>query len=265
MDLTPWITLPGIGKILIALAFIIFARQKGGSWAYLGLGALAWIVTNLVKLQVLAPLLGPVMYRLLYIPGSPWALGSMLYYVYAGVQTGLTEVLLVWLLLRYTRLGRVPWVEALAFGIGFGAFEALYQGIPSLVSSISALAAPQALSEAALSSYQVVNDPLIALAPATDRFAATLVHIFGNVLLFYGVVSGQARWMWVSFAVKSLVDVLAVCLMIVGIPSVAILWAMEAVLLVTGLLCWWGIRRVQRRYSAPIVAEPSTQAVPSLG
>ncbi len=264
MNLTPWIILPGIGKILIALAFLIFALQKGGSWRYLGLGALAWVVTNLVKLQVLAPLLGPVMVQLLYVPGSPWALGSVLYYVYAGFQTGLTEVLLVWLVLRYTRLGRVPWVEALAFGIGFGAFEALYQGIPSLVSSISALAAPQNLSEAALSSYQSLNDPLIALAPATDRFAATLVHIFGNVLLFYGVASGQARWMWVSFAVKSLVDVLAVCLMIVGIPSVAVLWAMEAVLLATGLLCWWGTYQIQRRYPRTFAAGLSTLAAPSV-
>ncbi len=260
MTLTPWIALPGLGKILFAVAFILLARQKGGSWRYLGLGALLWIVTNLIKLQVLAPLLAPVMYQLLYVPGSAWAPGSVLYYVYAGMQTGLTEVLLAWLLLRYTRLGRAPWVEALAFGVGFGAFEALYQGVPSLVSSISALAAPQSLSEAALISYQSLNDPLIALAPATDRFAATLVHIFGNVLLFYGVASGQARWMWVAFIVKSLVDILAVCLMIVGIPSVAILWAMEGVLLVIGLVCWWGTGAIERRYPAVFAAEPSTAA-----
>ncbi len=265
MTLTPWIALPGVGKILFAVAFILLARQKGGSWRYLGLGALLWIVTNLIKLQVLAPLLAPVMYQLLYVPGSAWAPGSVLYYVYAGMQTGLTEVLLAWLLLRYTRLGRVPWVEALAFGIGFGAFEALYQGVPSLVSSISALAAPQSLSEAALISYQSLNDPLIALAPATDRFAATLVHIFGNVLLFYGVAARQARWMWVSFTVKSLVDILAVCLMIVGIPSVAILWAMEGVLLMIGLACWWGTHKVQHVYPTTIIADPSPLAAPSAG
>ncbi len=265
MNLTPWITLPGIGKILIAVAFIIVARQKGGSWRYLGLGALAWIVTVFLKLQVLGQLLAPAVYQLLYVPGSPWAPGSVLYYMYAGLQTGLTEVLLTWLLLRYTRLGRVPWVEALAFGIGFGAFESLYQGVPSLVSSISALAAPQSLSEAALISYQQLNDPLIALAPATDRFAINLVHIFCNVLLFYGVVSRQARWMWLSFAVKSLVDVLAVSLMIVGIPSVAVLWAMEGVILVTGLLSWWGTRMIQRRYPEIYPVMPSIQAVPSGG
>ncbi len=265
MNLTPWITLPGIGKILIAVAFIIFARQKGGSWRYLGLGALAWIVTVFLKLQVLAQLVAPPIYQLLYVPGSPWAAGSVLYYVYAGLQTGLTEVLLTWLLLRYTRLGRVPWMQALAFGIGFGAFEALYQGVPSLVSSISALAAPQSLSAAALAAYQPLNDPLIALAPATDRFAITLVHIFGNVLLFYGVASSQARWMWVSFTVKSLVDVLAVCLMIVGIPSVAVLWAMEAVILVIGLMSWWGTRMIQIRYPVTTVAEPSPLAAPSVG
>ncbi len=262
MYLSPWITLPGIGKILIALAFIIVARQKGGSWRYLGLGALLWIVTNLIKLQVAAPLLNPVIYQLIYVPGSVWAPGSLLFDFYVGVLTGLTEVLLAWLLLRYTRLGRVPWVEALAFGIGFGAFEALYMGIPNLVASVSALATPQSLSSEAMSSYQPLNDPLFALAPATDRLAATLIHTFSNMLLFYGVASGRAHWMWVSFGLKTLVDTLAAFLILYGTPSLPLLWAMEAVLLAIGLVCWWGIRQIQRHYPMHGTVDASLHAAP---
>jgi uncharacterized membrane protein YhfC len=247
MNLSPWIILPAIGKIIIALAFIVFARQKGGSWRYLGLGALIWIVTVGVKFLVATPL-NPLVYQLLYVPDALFAPGSVLFYVYVGVLTGLTEVLLAWLLLRYTRLGRVSWANALAFGIGFGAFEALYQGIPSLVSNISALASSQAFPAATLSSLQLLNDPLFALAPATDRFAATLVHIFGNMLLFYGVASKQARWLWVSFALKCLVDTVAAFAIFLGTPTLAVLWLLEGVLLAFGCVSWWGLLQIHRRY-----------------
>jgi uncharacterized membrane protein YhfC len=221
MNLSPWIILPGVGKIFIAVAFILFARHRGGSWRYLGLGALFWIVTVAIKLQVAAQV-NPVVYQALYIPGALFALGSVLFYV---------------------------WANVLAFGIGFGTFESLYQGIPSLAASISALAAPQYTPEATLSSLQLLNDPLYGLAPATDRFAATLVHLFCSVLLFYGVASRQARWLWVSFALKCLVDTIAAFAILYGTPSLPVLWQLEVVLLVIGCGSWWGIRKVQRRYS----------------
>jgi len=258
MNLSPWIILPGVGKIAIALAFIIFARQRGGSWRYLGLGALMWIVTIVVKFLVAIPL-NPLVYPMLYIPDALFAPGSVLFYIYIGVLTGVTEVLLTWLLLRYTRLGRVSWANALAFGIGFGAFEALYQGIPNLVSTLSALAAPQAIPSATLSSLQLLNDPLFGLAPATDRFAATLVHIFGNVLLFYGVASRQARWLWVSFALKSLVDTVAAFAIFLGTPTLPVLWALEGVLLAFGCVSWWGLVQIQKRYTLSQMPGPAVQ------
>ena len=259
MNLSPWIILPAVGKILIALAFIIFARQKGGSWRYLGLGALVWIVTVGVKFLVATPLT-PLVYQMLYVPDALLAPGSVLFYVYVGVLTGLTEVLLAWLLLRYTRLGRVSWAQALAFGIGFGAFEALYMGIPNLVSTLSALAAPQSLSEATLSSLQMLNDPLFALTPATDRFAATLVHTLGNVLLFYGVASRQARWLWIAFALKCLVDTVAAFAIFLGTPTLAVLWLLEAVLLVIGCISLWGLVQIHRRYDLAQMPDPTVQA-----
>ncbi len=261
MNLSPWILLPGAGKIVIALAFIIFARQRGGSWRYLGLGALVWIVTIAVKFAVAAPL-NPLVYQMLYVPGALFDPGSLLFYVYVGVLTGLTEVLLAWLLLRYTRLGRVSWAQALAFGIGFGAFESLYMGIPNLVSNISALAAPQSLPAATLSSLQLLNDPLFGLAPATDRFAATLVHIFGNLLLFYGVASSQSRWLWVSFALKSLVDTVAAFAIFLGTPTLPVLWALEAVLLAFGGVSWWGSLQIKQRYIQAQMPGPAIQTEP---
>jgi hypothetical protein len=38
--LPPLALLPGIGMIVVSIAFIIFALRRGGTWGYLGLGAL---------------------------------------------------------------------------------------------------------------------------------------------------------------------------------------------------------------------------------
>lgn len=263
MQLSPGILLSGTGMIVVSIAFVVLALRRGGTWRYLGLGALAWVVTVAVKFLIAIPF-NPLVYKTLYVPDALWAPGSVLFYLYVGVLTGLTEVLLSWLLLRYTRLGRVPWAKALAFGIGFGAFEALLLGFSSLASSISALAAPQSMPEAALNSLRMLNDPIFALAPVAERFGTILVHVFCSVLLFYGVVSGQARWLWVSFAYKSLLDTVAGFAQFWGVETLPKIWTIEALILIFGFVAWWGILKVKRQYDLTQTAAPVAQTSPSM-
>ncbi len=247
MNLTP-IVLIGAGMISVALMFVVFARQRGGSWLYLGLGALSWLVTCLVLKFKLAELVEPVVYPALYVPGMLWAPGSVLFYVYVGALTGITEVLLTWLLLRYTRLGRVTWANALAFGVGFGAVEALYLGFNNLTSIITALSSPQSISDSALNNLQLFSNPVYGLVPIVDRLIAMLAHIFCNALLFYGVVSGQARWMWVSFAFKSLLDAIVGFTYFWGSETLLKVWTIEGLGLAFAIAAWWGAHQIQRRY-----------------
>ena len=259
MNLSIWILLPGIGAIVIATAFIAYARIKKCPWSYIGLGALAWVIVTIVKFLVATPIT-PWVYQLVYVPDDVWASGSMLFYVYIGVLTALTEVLLTWMVLRYTRLGEVPWTKALAFGIGFGVIEAFYQGIPSLVANISALMAPESLTSATISSLQVLNNPLFGLGPGTDRFFATLIHVFANTLLFYGVISKQGRWLWIAFAYKCVVDTVAAFGMFWGVETLSRLWRLEAVLWILGFVALWSIRKIQKRYSFFTMPENTSQS-----
>jgi uncharacterized membrane protein YhfC len=263
MELSPGILLSGSAMVAVSIAFVVFALRRGGTWRYLGLGALAWLVTVAVKFLIAIPI-NPVVYTALYVPNLLWAPGSILFYVYVGLLTGLTEVLLSWLLLRYTRLGRVPWAKALAFGIGFGAFEAALLGFSSLASSISALAAPQLIPEAAMNSIRMLNDPIFALAPVAERFGTILVHVLCNVLLFYGVASGQARWLWVSFAYKSLLDTVAGFAQFWGVETLPKIWTIEALILIFGFVAWWGILQVKRQYDLTPTTEPVVQISPSI-
>ena len=111
--------LGGSGMIAVTIGFVIYAAVRRLGWGYLGLGALAWVVTVVLKFAWAVPINRSV-YDGLY-NALPEALAAMLFYLYVGALTGIFEVGIVWLVMRYTRLGRVSWHRVLAFGIGFGA------------------------------------------------------------------------------------------------------------------------------------------------
>lgn len=246
MNLYPIIVI-GTGMVAVSVAFIAFARKKTCPWRYMGLGALVWIVTISIK-NFMAVQLEPAVYGALFVPDNLFSPGSILFYLYVGILTGITEVLLVWLLLRYTRLGRLPWPKALAFGIGFGVFEALYLGFSYLISIIVALTNPQSVTEAALANLQTLSNPLFYLAPIAERIGAILSHIFCSILLFYGVVSKQARWFWMAFIFKTLLDAIVGFAFFWGSQTALKLWTIEGAVLLFGVVAWLGIRKIQRLY-----------------
>jgi uncharacterized membrane protein YhfC len=252
---SPLILVSGAGMLLVSIAFIIYALRRGATWGYMGLGALVWIVTVAIKFAIAIPL-NPLVYNALYDPTSLWAPGSLLLYVYIGSLTGLTEVLLAWLLLRYTRLGRVAWNKVLAFGIGFGAFEALLLGLSSLASSLAVLFVPGSIPAEAMGAYVLASNPLYGLGPVVERFSAILVHLVCNALLFYGVATKQPRWFWISFAFKSLLDTVAAFAQFWGVETIAKLWTIEAIILVLGLISWWGAAKIRQAYPAVEAAAP---------
>jgi hypothetical protein len=92
--LSPLVLIPGLGMILVALAFILYASRRrdssrAGWWGYLGLGALAWTITVAGKF-ILSLSLNQTVYKALFQPDHLWAPGSILFYLYVGVLTGIT-------------------------------------------------------------------------------------------------------------------------------------------------------------------------------
>ncbi len=126
-SISPLVFLGGLGMLLVGAGYLVYAARLRLGWRHLGLGALAWVVTVAVKFALAIPLNPPIYGAL--TTALPGLSGILLASLYIGSLTGFTEVLLTWLVLRYTRLGRVPWQQALAFGVGFGVVEALLLGI----------------------------------------------------------------------------------------------------------------------------------------
>jgi uncharacterized membrane protein YhfC len=250
----------GIGMILVALGFVIYAllRRLGGR--FLLLGGLGWIITVALKFGWAILFNGPL-YRLL-TGALTQAPGEVVFSLYVGALTGIFEVGLLWLALRYTRLGQASWKQALAFGIGFGALEALLLGFSSLATVLTGLLAPQTLPAAALEALARQSGLAWSIAPAWERFFTIFVHIFSCLLVFYAVRVGQVKWMWLAFVYKTLLDTAAAYAQIKGIQTVAQVWTIEAIVGILGLLGWIGIRWLKPRY--PDLAQETAEAPVSL-
>jgi uncharacterized membrane protein YhfC len=245
--------------ILVALGFSAYAGMRHLGWKYFGLGMLAWVVTVAVKFAIAIPV-NPSVYQAL-TRLLPEMSGIGLFSLYVGLLTGMTEVLLVWLVMRYTRLGRATFNQALSFGIGFGVVEALVLAIGSLATILTAILSPQSIPSQVLAQLAQANNPLLGLAPIVERFSTIFVHILSNVLIFYGVVRSEWRWFWLAFVGKSLLDTWASFGQLSGMTgTLEQIWVLEAVVIVWGVVSWAGTRWVGRRYPMQ-ASSPASRAV----
>ena len=264
--LSPIALLGGIGMLVVALGFFGYAlARRLGGWMLLW-GALAWVVTVALKFAWAIPV-----NRIVYeaAQGLPQPLGNLLFYVYVGALTGVFEVGLTWLLLRYTRLGKSAWGGALAFGIGFGAVEAALLALSPLITVIMALVNPSSLPAGVLEQFAVLNNPLQGLAPIWERFFTIWVHILSAVLLFYGIRVRQARWFWLAFLYKTGIDAVAAFAQVSGFISatgtegLTRIWTIEALVGLWGVVGWLGARWVGQHFPTSDAALPTPPAAPT--
>ncbi len=250
MTTSPVLLVSGIGMIAVAMAFVVYALVRRLGVGFLALGAVAWVVTVAVKV-VLALIANAWVRKQTLLLGEPT--GTVIFSIYIGLLTGVTEVALVWVFLRYTRFGRARWPRVLAFGIGFGAIEALLLGLSSLVLAVVALKIPERLPKKVLAPLERANTLWMQLAPISERFFTCLGHLGTNVLLFYGVARREPRWFWLAFAYKSAIDAVAGFAMVKGLTTTPVqIWTIEAIAAVWGiaglLITLW----ISRRYQPPL-------------
>lgn len=269
-ELSPIVLLGGLGMVLVALGYLVYALARKLNLKYVGLGALAWVVAVALKFAWAIPVNGPIMQALR--TALPEEASRGIFYVYVGFLTGFFEVILVYLALRRTRIGRETastWQGALAFGIGFGAVEAFLLGLLSLVGTLPAVVMPQLYPLPSLADIAHANDVLWAVAPVWERFFTVLIHIFSTVLICYAIAGRQVGWMWLAVAYKTILDAVAAFGQVNGINTLAMLWGIEGFIGVLGVLGWLGTRRLIGRYpqateqpTVPAPLPPAAQPLP---
>ena len=197
--------LSGLGMIAVAVGAVLFwQRRTRRAWVEVGLGALAWTVGVALKVAWALPLNKRVIAALTAHLGRA---GGPASWVYVGLLTGVFEVGVTWLIVRYTRLRRVDRAGATAFGVGFGAIEALLLGLGSLVGMTAAAFFWSKLPpEAQTALGAQTTTRWVIPVPIYERVYALLAHVVSCVLVVEAVQQGKARWFWVSFAYKSAID-----------------------------------------------------------
>lgn len=249
LRLGPTILLPGLGMILVGVAFIFFAGQRGIlNWRYLMLGAMFWVLTVAAKFTVSIPL-NPLVFKALGVTSEKlFSPGNLAAYLYIGALTGIFEVGLAWFILRKVRWGKVAPAQALIFGMGFGVVEAITLGLAGLSSALVGLLSPGVLPVPTLGSLAAQATLGLGLAPVVERLFVILAHIFSCVLIFYAIARREARWGWLAILYKTLLDAPAGFAAFWGTSTATKIWTIEAVIALLGILGLWGTLWVIQHY-----------------
>jgi hypothetical protein len=190
---------PKIPHLLVSLAMIAvgivpiiyWARtRKVESPAFLW-GILAWILTVAIKFAVAIPLNQPFA-RLLALT-VPSDVGSRLYDAYIGFLTAITECGILYVAIRFSSLRKYQFSHIIAFGIAFGAIEAILLGLRYGLRIALAESSEVALVPAAFSSI-------------IERASTMPLHTLSCALIFFSIIARRPLLFWISFLAKGAVD-----------------------------------------------------------
>ena len=226
--------LSGLGMVIVGGSSILYWKNRTTVTSeFFGFGAAAWGLTVALKAAFATAFNQPVagaMYTFL-----PLSLADPLLWLYIGLLTGAFECGGVFLLTSKTRLRKMGWTEATAFGVGFGAMEAMLLGLISYASTFPS-PAPEL-------------SPLIIPAPVVERIAATFIHVFSNVLIVLAVQSGRWAYFLESFFYKTAVDsVAAFGHLSYGIESLSHIYTLELIFAFFGVVGLLGLDQLKRKF-----------------
>jgi uncharacterized membrane protein YhfC len=197
--------LSGAGMLAVAAAAVIALRRRA-SWVFFGMGALAWTVGVALKVAWAVPLNKPILAAFAKHLGPA---SGPVSWLYIGLLTGVFEVGATWVFARSARLRRASGDEALAFGVGFGAIEALLLGLVSLAAVAVAILFWSRLPSAAREALGSHGTRWIVFLPILERAYTIIAHALSCVLVVEGVQRRKPGLIAVSFAYKTLLDGIA--------------------------------------------------------
>jgi uncharacterized membrane protein YhfC len=255
--MSPLSLVSGLGMMCVALAAAVYwQRHKRVRVSLFLLGALAWVVGNVLKSVAAIPF--PAMTDAMRAT-LPRYVSEPLLWLYIGFLTGIFECVTVLAFAHIRGIRCADRKGAIAFGLGFGAIEAVVLGAYSFVTVLLVQTAPDLLPvelvEAATSQG---GSLLIIPVPIVERALVLLVHTFSCVVIIYAVQTRAWKWFWLSFLYKTTLDTIAGSIQLtVGVQNLTTFgtWAVELVLLPFGILGLLGLRALRCRW--PQEATPS--------
>jgi len=146
-----------------------------------------------------------------YLYEGVYAYGAMALMItaglYLGLRTGLFESGLTYIAGRKLgSLKKIKLNEAIAFGIGFGAFEAIILGLSGFFSLLVLVMYPSLAARSRPASSWPGQPYHSRGAAIMERLFVIFIHIFASLLVFYSIAKKKIIYLVYSILFKAAVD-----------------------------------------------------------
>ena len=209
--MNPWLILGPGGMVAVGVLSVVYwFRRSRSALMFFLFGGAVWAISVAPKF---------LMDYTVTPQFSTWLLGSSLGMtgflaamgLYVGLRTGLFECGASYVAFARTRLRGASPDEATAFGVGFGATEAIVLAVPSLMQMVAFLTNPGLVDmlppeQRAYLLGQMSAPTWIVLAPIMERAFTLLAHLFSALLVYASVRLGRPGLFVWSVAYKSALD-----------------------------------------------------------
>jgi len=191
------------------LSIAVWWSKKRVKISYFLFGGLIWISAVIPKLVMDMTITSPLSFWANTTFGLTGLLAIMSAYV--GLRTSAFECGFSYLFFSKSKPREMSSDEVIAFGIGFGASEAILLAIPSIVQMVMFILNPSILEALPPQMKQATEAQLnmptwVVLAPVMERAFVLLVHIFASLLIFRSVSDGKLAPFLGAFVYKGVLD-----------------------------------------------------------
>jgi uncharacterized membrane protein YhfC len=208
MPVNPLFLLSGAGMMVVAVVATAYWRKRSGVlWSFFFWGALAWAVGVTLKAGASIPTPAIINQVRDVLPST---LAEPVLWIYIGLLTGIFECGATLGFAYIHRIRKSDWSQAVGFGVGFGAIEALVVGIGYLLMVLVVIFIPDKLPSDFLKFATAGSNSLWVIpAPIVERMIVVPIHALSCVLIIYALRTRAWKWFWLSFVYKTVVDAIA--------------------------------------------------------
>jgi len=199
-----------IGNFLVGiLSIITWKLKKNIRIKYFVLGGIVWVLAIIPKIIMDITVTSKLNYltmKMLGLPAFFIVIG-----LYIGLRTGIFECGFTYLAIAKSKLKEATFNEIIAFGIGFGAFEAILISIPSIIQFIVFIINPSVINVIPETQRRIIEIQLnmpswIIPAPIIERIFTLIIHVFTVALIFVSIIRKEIRYFIFAFLIKSILD-----------------------------------------------------------
>jgi len=242
------------GMVAVGLASVIYWRKRTDApLRFFFQGGLWWGVAMVPKFLMdiyITPGLSVWVFNSLGLVATLLVLG-----VYVGLRTGLLEGAAVLLAFNREGLNDLNMDGAIAFGIGFGALEAIFLGVPSLIQIAAFNLYPSMVESLTLDQLMQLlvqlNAPTwVVGAPIIERGFTLMAHVYATLLIYSGVRNNDSRSVVMAIAYKSALDAMVPLMQfLLSSRGFGMVYVVEIWVVIMGLVGLWGSRRIIKEMS----------------